>query len=130
MAIPKIWRESDGFLISDKPWDWKRWQEATGVQENELLIGGIFHMEELGNPSWTADVTFLFADDRPTSTLANLEILRTCRRKVRPVTFQDMQGTIWTGCIIATDIGVEPRESRITERNLASFTLRRGTVIP
>lgn len=130
MAIPAIWRASDNYLISDKCVAYGRWQEQTGVQENELLIGGIYHMEELGDESNSVEVTFLFADDRPTSTLANLEALKVCRRKVRPVIFRDYQGVFWE-CMIVTDINVEPRgENRRTERNNATFTLRRDPVVP
>lgn len=130
MAIPKLWRASDSYLISDKCVAFGRWQEQTGVQENELLIGGIYHIEELGDESNSVEVTFKFADEYPSSDLDNLEILKTCRRKVRAVIFQDFRGTIWT-CYITTDINVEPRPpSRVTERNNATFVLRRDPVVP
>lgn len=124
MAIPAIFRNSDGVLLSDKCISWERWQETSGVQENELLIGGIFHMEQLGNPHQSGTAVFIFANDRPTSTLANLEILKQLRRDVQPVLFRDFVG-VYTVCEIVTDIAIEPHgASRVVERNKATLNLR------
>lgn len=124
MAIPAIWRQSDNYLISDKCIEWGRWQETSGIQENELLIGGIYHLEHVGNPHKEGSATFIFADDRPTSTLANLAILMACRRDMQPVIFRDFVGVL-TVCEIVTDIGIESHgASRVVERNKAKVNLR------
>lgn len=125
MAIPSIWRQRDNLLISAKCVSFDRWQESTGVQENQLLIGGIFHIENIGASHETAGVTFLFSGDRPTSTLDDLEILKQCRRDVEEVRFRDFRGAQWI-CEITTDIEVTPRPaSRDVQRDNAAFTLRK-----
>lgn len=123
MPKPELRRASDGFLISDRCISWTDWGEASGIQENELLVGGIYHMEQLGNEQENSEAVFLFADDRASSNLAKLEVLKQCRRDIVPVTFKDQDGNITT-CEIVEDIGVEPRGNRLRRRNLASVVLR------
>lgn len=125
MATPKLWRASDNYLISDVPSDWDTWGETSGVNENELLIGSLYHMEQLGDEFQTGTVTFKFADAYPNSTLHNLNILKRCRRLVQDVIFQDFQGNLYT-CVISMDIGQSRIPNRLVEKIYGSVTLRRA----
>lgn len=131
MAIPALWRASDDFLISDKPIiDGQSgvFEETSGVQENELLIGGIYHMEQLGNPHEETSITFIMAANKPTSSLTNLAVLKECRRKIRQVKFRDINGTIHL-CEIVTDLKVTPRGNRLIESNNVTVNLRKAGAI-
>lgn len=82
-------------------------------------------MEQLGGVSEASSGLWLFADDRPNSTLSNLELVKKCRADVLRVRFLDFAGSTWI-CEITSDIEVKSRaSSRAVQRDEATIDLRK-----
>lgn len=125
MAVPELHRASDGFLVSDKCVAWDRWQSSYKSAAVETLAGQT-HIETIGGRAYRGSATFRFDSTKPTSSLANQDILDDIAYNVELCTFRDLRGDTYE-VEIAGGLEITPVEnSRVREVNLVKVSFVRG----
>lgn len=134
MGIIQIKHKATGYLFSDICEVWSGWR-SDFIQPRTMTVAGVSVLTQQAVEEFSGDVTFLFANHYPTSTIAKMYLLWDAINRVDTLSFTDLTGTTYDANGWFGEEGTERsrRKEDIKHRSIyeCRFTvIRKGFRIP